>query len=848
MRLNLTLLLLFQLVLPAVAQNEIVPKEAVVIPSVGRGGRVAIHTDAVEAKIVAGAWTPPKVSDTVSIAGGQTRAWKRLEVNKDGVFQDSALNGGYASIVVSVDSPKTFVLEASPYSMVYVNSEPRVGDPYGYGYVRLPVQLKAGPNELLFLCARGQLRTKLVAPKSDALLNTGDMTLPDFVVGERDALLGAVIVLNTTPQTLKNLTLRALRPDGRGATTTVPNLPPLTARKVGFRLDGPSPNAPGKVDFTLELSLRKSGRTVKLDTAPFSVRVRRPTETHKRTFVSEIDGSVQYYAVNPANPPQGDKSPLALVLSLHGASVEAIGQADAYSSKSWAHLVAPTNRRPYGFDWEDWGRLDAMEVLALAQKRLRTDPERVYLTGHSMGGHGTWHVGVTFPDRFAAIAPSAGWISFWSYAGARRSENPDAVEGMLQRATTPSDTLALEANTTDLGVYVLHGGADDNVPAEQARTMNTQLTKFHKDFTYFEQPGAGHWWDSSDEPGADCVDWQPMFDLFARRRIPTNAQVREIDFTTGDPGVSSRYRWASIEAQRKSLEVSRIRLRCDPGQRRITGTTVNILRLRLDVSHLAFPLPPTSRAGQALAPTGKGENSRFSPLKVELDGQKLENVAFPAEGVLWLERSGEAWRLASKPASNLKNPERNGPFKAAFRNRMLFVYGTKGTEKENAWSYAKARYDAETFWYRGNGSVDIVADTEFEAKKTRDRNVILYGNADTNSAWSVLLNNSPVQVRRGAVRVGAKEVKGEDLACLFVRPRTDSETASVGVVSGSGIAGMRLTDRVPYFVSGVGFPDCTVLDTATLTQGAEGVRCAGFFGPDWSVETGEFAWRGGKKQ
>ena len=53
----------------------------------------------------------------------------------------------------------------------------------------------------------------------------------------------------------------------------------------------------------------------------------------------------------------------ALFLSVHGASVEATNQARAYAQKDWGHLVAPTNRRPYGFSWEDWGRMDALEVL-----------------------------------------------------------------------------------------------------------------------------------------------------------------------------------------------------------------------------------------------------------------------------------------------------------------------------------------------------------------------------------------------------------------------------------------------------------------------------------------------------
>ena len=124
--------------------------------------------------------------------------------------------------------------------------------------------------------------------------------------------------------------------------------------------------------------------------------------------MSEIDGSVQHYGLQPAHPASDTETAPALVLSLHGASVEALNQAGSYAAKRWCHVVAPTNRRPFGFDWEDWGRRDALEVLDHAQRTLGSDPQRTYLTGHSMGGHGVWHVGATFPDRFAALGPSAG--------------------------------------------------------------------------------------------------------------------------------------------------------------------------------------------------------------------------------------------------------------------------------------------------------------------------------------------------------------------------------------------------------------------------------------------------------
>ena len=178
---------------------------------------------------------------------------------------------------------------------------------------------------------------------------------------------------------------------------------------------------------------------------------------------------------------------------------------------------------------------------------------------------------------------------------------------------------------------------------------------------------------------------------------------------------------------------------------------------------------------------------------------------------------------------------------------MIFVVGTKGTAEENAWSLAKARFDAETFWYRGNGSVDIVADTEFlspdRADEFRDHNVILYGHVECNAAWPVLLSKSPVQVRRGQVQIGQRTVSGDDLACLFIQPRSGSDRAAVGVVAGSGLVGLRLTQRLLYFTSGVAYPDCLLLRAPSQAENESGLLAAGYFGADWDVGSGEFAWR-----
>lgn len=780
-------MLLLMLGFPASAPAaEQIITEVLAIGPVLRGGRAVAALDPIELSRISGTFRAPAEGDSVDLAGGRSVSWQKVRANQSGWIESEALVGGYAFATVSRQSESVMLLEAAGHTTVIVNGEPRVGDPYESGYVRLPVLLRKGVNELLFVVGRGRFRAKLVdPPRRDGLfVEKSDVTAPDFVAGRPERLPFAAVSVNPTTQ-------------------PVGGVPPLSLRKLPawFDYDGKEP-AP-----------RDSATGVEF-------RVRQPSQPRKVTFISDIDGSVQYYAINPASE-LDTTAPRGMVLSLHGAGVEAIGQAEAYSSKPWADIVCPTNRRPFGFDWEAWGRLDAIEVLDHAMKRLRSDPSLVYLTGHSMGGHGTWQLGALFPDRFAAIGPSAGWISFLTYASTQPATAPASpVIDMLRRCNVASDTTALVTNYAGLGVYILHGADDDNVPAEQARQMIRLLEPFHRDFRHHEQPAAGHWWDESDEPGADCVDWPAMFDFFARHRVPGPHELRELSFITPDPGVTSRFHWLTIEAQQRALQLSSATLRIDPQKRRISGTTKNVARMALDLMQL----------------------KPDAPISFDLDGQVWE-CDWPARGRVWLNRVGNAWAVIDRPARSLKGPHRSGPFKDAFRNRMTFVYGTRGTPDENAWALAKARFDAENWWYRGNGSVPVVADLDFDPTKDPDGNVILYGNAQTNSRWNELLSGAPIHVSGGVIRVGENELQGENLACLFIRPRPGSDVACVAAVSGSGLAGFRLTDRLPLFISGVGLPDLVVLHAVPTERGHAQIRAAGFFGNDWGIESGEFVFQ-----
>ena len=811
-------------------QGSITIKEGRLIP-VPRPYRMETYSiDPVEGSILSDKWKEPVVGDKV-IFSDTTITWQSISADENGWFSGRSLRGAWFYTTLESKEERVVLLEGMGHNMVYINGVPRMGNKYQskekyeswepkFNFSLLPVKLEKGKNDFLFYLTRGRLKVVLHEPESEILLNVKDHTLPDLIVGEAMDSWGSIVVINAGAKAQKNLTISTSGVGIQENKYPLPIIQPFSIRKVAFKIKVTPQSQKGNLDISLELHDSDVPFAKPLAAENISLRVLEPGSPYKRTFRSSIDNSIQYFAVNPVISKKNIKAP-ALVLSVHGANVEAINQAGSYNNKSWANIVSPTNRRPYGYDWEDWGRIDALEVLEIAKKSLDYDPERVYLTGHSMGGHGTWILGATYPDMFAAIGPSAGWISWWSYTMGGNKEDESEMGKMLARAELPLKTTKLEHNYKHQGIYIIHGDKDKSVPVGQARTMVDRLNEFHNDFMYHEQAEAGHWWDESEEPGTDCVDWPPMFDFFSRHALPGKERIRTIDFSTANPGVSSTSNWLTIYSQIKPLEISSANIQFDPGRNLFLGTTVNVEILGIDliqadmVNSISISLDSTD-------------------LKVEKDMLNEDKI--------WLKKVDINWIVVEEPSKAEKGPQRYGTFKDAFNHNMIFVIGTLGNNDEDKWAREKARYDAETFWYQGNGSIDIILDTEFIPEAFPDRNVILYGNENTNKAWQMLLEDCPVNVTKKMIKIGTWESNGNDLGIIFTYPRRDSEVASIGVVAGTGISGARLLNNLPYLLPGNGFPDCLVISSDIIEQGLNGIKAAGFFGNNWKVDTGDFVW------
>jgi predicted esterase len=807
--------------------KEIVPKKWLVLAPIDISGRRPFRPDEVFARhLLARDAAPPVKDEKLTGELGKEQAWQERETKPDG-----SLDGEIGYAYTSIDSPAERVMLAklSGASRLFVDGVGFVGDAYGYGFGGVPVALAKGRNDLYVTGVRDGMKLELVAPSDRIVFGAWDSTLPDVVAGDRtDATLKcSVLVLNastsaTSVQVMADTSNTPFEP--RSGYARIESLCPA---KVPFDLEAARAigTTPGKISLPIFFSPVGSKSSNDRVKGTLDLEVRAASAGRRITFFSPVDDSVQQCSILP---PTGKREiiPPKVVLTLHGAGVDSLGQINSYSPKPDFLLIAPTNRRPYGFDWQDWGRINVFEALQAGQAWMSTHGTPLYLTGHSMGGHGTWSLAVNYPDRFVAIAPSAGWASFDTYG-----KRPDgALKEMWLAADGSSDTLALVSNLKHTPTYILHGTADDNVPISEAKRMEDALKAIGaKPLTHYQE-GAGHWWDGDASPGVDCVDWPGIFDLF--RATPTPPVPTEIDFTCADPSINATDAWIDLLQPVRYGHRLHVKASVDKEKHRLVVETENVRRFRLNST---FPWTLSSCSIDAQDIDGQ---LPACYLRTGSDW-KRESLSSEFSDTYWTE-------LARGVTSGEKTPGASGPFKRAFDHEFALVYGTHGTAEENRELFERARSDLEGWWYRANGTPRLQSDDQCKQSHSTSAlssNVILYGNADTNSAWSWLIgDDAPIQVKRGSLKLGEHEWKGDDLGAVFVRPsgidanHKDAPACLVGAFADTGVRGARLGYTLAPFVSGVGYPDYAVFNSEVLAKGDGGILAAGWFDYAWKLD------------
>jgi pimeloyl-ACP methyl ester carboxylesterase len=188
-----------------------------------------------------------------------------------------------------------------------------------------------------------------------------------------------------------------------------------------------------------------------------------------------------------------------LVIYLHGGSDRGTDLNRLYSSgipdqvyrgRAFPFIMlAPQSPPHLRWSTDDWFENFFREATA----RYRIDADRVYLTGPSLGGSGTWYLATRYPEVFAAIAPMSGFTS-----------NLDFIDEHLDRLV-------------DMPVWAFHGRLDTVVPFEETERIVRRLEGRNRDLRFSAEPDVGHEIHWQVYPGQDLYDWFLRHDRRSRR-------------------------------------------------------------------------------------------------------------------------------------------------------------------------------------------------------------------------------------------------------------------------------------------------------------------------------------------
>lgn len=164
-----------------------------------------------------------------------------------------------------------------------------------------------------------------------------------------------------------------------------------------------------------------------------------------------------------------------LVLFLHGAGergadlerVKLHGIPKIVGQWDNVPFIAVSPQCPAGTTWVM--QIDALDALLdeLAQT-YAVDLERVYLTGLSLGGNGSWHLAAAYPERFAAVVPICGWGEWWG--------------GFPEQACV----------LKQVPIWAFHGAQDTVVPLAGSQQLVEALRTCGGNVRFTIYPDAGH--------------------------------------------------------------------------------------------------------------------------------------------------------------------------------------------------------------------------------------------------------------------------------------------------------------------------------------------------------------------
>jgi pimeloyl-ACP methyl ester carboxylesterase len=479
-----------------------------------------------------------------------------------------------------------------------------------------------------------------------------------------------------------------------------------------------------------------------------------------RAYRSRVDGSVQPYAVTfPRDYGKDQNKKWRLDVVLHGRDPSLTevkflhqfnGDRDAPKDQDYVCLDI-YGRGNNAYRWA--GETDVMEAISnflavegLGRRDHLIDPARMVLRGFSMGGAGTWHLGLHRPDRWCVLGPGAGFTTTRGYVPNLGELTPEQ-----EACLTIYDAVDYAENVFNVHVVAYAGAEDDQRQA--ARNIAEKL-KTIKDpplsIEILEAPGLKHkfppeWQAKAQKKYAKWVEE-------GRSEYPK--RVRFVTYTLKYPSCA----WVEILGLERHYHRALVDAKLtDAG---FTVKTTNVRSL-----HLTLP-----------------EGARHK-LVVNIDNQELKTQAWVGQGStanVYLQRRGRRWTsvlpqviLTGRARRMQKTTGLQGPIDDAFTESFLCVRGTG----EHPWheatqKYAEAnleRFAAEWDKYM-RGKLPIKDDVDVSNEDIASKHLILFGDPACNSLIASVLDDLPIEWTRETITVAGKSYDATNHVPVLIYP------------------------------------------------------------------------------
>lgn len=540
-------------------------------------------------------------------------------------------------------------------------------------------------------------------------------------------------------------------------------------------------------------------------------------ESGVRGFYSHIDGSAQPYILTmPEGYDPAAKRQYRLDIFMHGRDDTVLEQQfmtksiTGYASKPLAAGADRFMLQPYGRYTNASrfaGETDGLEAIASVEAAYPIDPNRVVMTGFSMGGASAWSYLVHYADRWAAGSPGAGFTETQVFLrGDLRRQPQNDVQQTLWHLYDSTD---YAANTFNVPVVAYSGGIDGQKQAADA--MAAAMLEEGLTLEHVIGPNTGH----SYEPGARQRVQERLDELAAKGRNPVPS---EIHFTTWTLRYNGMF-WISLNALERHWARARANARIDADT--ITMTSTNVAAIRIDFA-------------RGLAPFATGVRPRL-----KIDGADLALPAVAADKSLRasLVKTDDGWRAGAAPAAALrKRHGLQGPIDDAFMDGFVFVRATGRalTSALGGWETAQADYAVSEWTHVFRGEPRVKRDTEITDAGIAAYNLVLFGDPSSNAIYRRIAARLPLTWDATGVTVGDQHFSS-DHAPVFVFPNPLNPRKYVVINSG-----FTFHDQSNNDMQSPKLPDWAVVDTTKPGNNYRYlplfVAAQGFFDERWKLK------------